>query len=239
MQLYHYLLLFFSIAGGGLLAFRIRERIQGYLQTILSFSGAYIVGITALHLIPETFEGSSGGGLGMWLLLGFFGQLLLDQLSTGLEHGHIHAAHKANATFALKVMVGLCIHSFIEGMPLNAVLTDQNHTGHHEHLFWGIIMHEVPASFALSTLLLISGYPRKVALICLLTYASMSSLGALTVSNIGTDENVSKILMAIVIGSFLHISTTILFEADSAHHISLRKLAAILLGLSMALFTLI
>jgi hypothetical protein len=67
----------------------------------------------------------------------------------------------------------------------------------------------------------------------------MSSLGAITVSFFQPDPAVSKILMAVVIGSFLHISTTILFEADSAHHISFRKLMAILLGLSMALFTLL
>ena len=238
MHLYQYILLFTSIAGGGLLAFVLRDKIQGYLQLILSFSGAYIVGITALHLIPETFEHSGEYKLGLWLLLGFFGQLLLDQLSTGLEHGHIHAAHKANASFAIKVMVGLCIHSFIEGMPLSAISHVHNHANHQPHLFWGIVLHEVPASFALSTLLLMSGYRQKIVLLCLVTYASMSSLGALTVSFLQPNAEISKVLMAVVIGSFLHISTTILFEADSSHHISVRKLLAILIGLSMALISL-
>ncbi|MFZ4544040.1 MAG: ZIP family metal transporter [Saprospiraceae bacterium] len=239
MATYQYFLLIFSIAGGGLMAFYFRNQIRQYLQIILSFSGAYIVGITALHLIPETFEGNTGNGLGLWLLLGFFGQLLLDQLSTGVEHGHIHAAHNANTSFAVKIMIGLCIHSFIEGMPLNASVATETNDPQHQHLFWGIILHEVPASFALSSLLLISGFSRKIVLMCMSVYASMSSLGALTIQFLQPDVFISKILMAVVIGSFLHISTTILFEADSAHHISLRKLIAIMLGLSIAIFTLL
>jgi hypothetical protein len=47
---------------------------------------------------------------------------------------------------------------------------------------------------------------------------------------------VMKIIVAIVIGSFLHISTTIFFEIENLgdHKISIRKLAVIALGLLAA-----
>lgn len=230
----HYSILFTSIFLGGAAAFRYREQLQGYLPLLLSFSGAYIVGITALHLIPETFHGGEHH-LGLFLLAGFLGQLLLDQLTTGVEHGHIHAAHKPNLGFVLKIMIGLCIHSFLEGMPLNQ--TAENGANHHQHLLWGIILHEIPASFTLTSLLLISSFNKKTALLCLIIYASMSSLGALTTAFSSFSEGTLKILMAFVIGTFLHISTTILFEADSGHKIAIKKLIAILLGAGIAIMT--
>lgn len=230
----HYTILFSSIFLGGAAAFRYRERLQSYLPLMLSFSGAYIVGITALHLIPETFH-LGEHHLGFFLLAGFLGQLLLDQLTTGVEHGHIHAAHRPNIGFVLKIMLGLCIHSFLEGMPLNQ--TGEDGFNHHHHLLWGIILHEIPASFTLTSLLLISSFKKKTALLCLFIYASMSSMGALTTAYFSFSENNLKMLMAFVIGTFLHISTTILFEADSSHRIARKKLIAILLGAGIAIMT--
>jgi zinc transporter ZupT len=238
MSTIQYFILCFSIFSGGALAFRYRELLQSHLQLILSFSGAYIVGITALHLIPETFY-NANNTLGAWLLAGFFGQLLLDQLSSGVEHGHIHAAHHPSNGFVFKIMLGLCIHSFVEGMPLNSAIPAQLHDHEHNHLFWGIILHEVPASFALVSLLLISGFRQNIVVLCLIAYSSMSALGALTSAWLAPNEAASKIMMAIVIGTFLHIATTILFEADSAHKISWRKLVAIFLGISIAILTLL
>ncbi len=238
MSILQYSILFSSILSGGLLAFWFRGKLQHYLPLMLSFSGAYIVGITALHLIPETFYDGTNI-LGAWLLLGFFGQLLLDQLSTGLEHGHIHAAHNPTSGFVIKVMLGLSIHSFVEGMPLNGYVPQGLHDHEHHHLLWGIILHEVPASFALVSLLLISGFRQNLVLFCLFAYASMSSLGALTAAWLAPNAEASKIMMAIVIGTFLHIATTILFEADSSHKIAWRKLIAILLGVGIAVLTLV
>jgi zinc transporter ZupT len=230
----HYTILFSAIFLGGAAAFQYREKLQGYLPLMLSFSGAYIVGITALHLIPETFhEGEHY--LGLCLLAGFLGQLLLDQLTTGVEHGHIHAAHTPNLNFVIKIMIGLCIHSFLEGMPLNQ--TDEDGFNHHQHLLWGIILHEIPASFTLTSLLLISSFKKSFTLFCLFIYASMSSLGALTTAILPFSEQHLKILMAFVIGTFLHISTTILFEADSGHRIASKKLLAIVLGTGIAILT--
>ena len=42
-------------------------------------------------------------------------------------------------------------------------------------------------------------------------------------------------VMGIVIGIFLHISTTILFESSADHKINKRKMLAVLLGIGVAL----
>jgi zinc transporter ZupT len=235
MSIFQYFLLVGSVLSGGLAGFYFRQQNKNYLQLMLSFSGAYIIGITAVHLIPETFA-SASPTLGLWVLIGFFGQLILDQFSSGVEHGHIHAAHEPSTNFVVKIMIGLCTHSLVEGLPLNNAITD--HLSHnHQQLFWGIVLHEIPAAFTLTSLLLISNFKRSTVIGCMILYASMSSIGALLGTFFQGNTDSTKILYALVIGTFLHISTTILFETDNnqKHHISWAKLGAIAVGVGLAL----
>ncbi|HMQ86926.1 MAG TPA: ZIP family metal transporter [Flavilitoribacter sp.] len=244
MTLWGYLLLISVVAGGGLVGYYLHKKAGSLLPMVLSFSGAYILGITVLHLLPEVMTGASHK-VGYWLLAGFFVQLLLEQLSQGVEHGHIHGRHHARKGFAVQVMAGLCLHAFIEGMPLS-------HYGHlHEavthgadhlkgtHLLIGVALHKAPAAFALAALLLHSGFRKTFVFTCLGCFALMSPLGALLSSLMTLSLDQIQWLLAFVIGSFLHISTTILFESDSPgkHAISFRKVLTILLGLGFSLAT--
>jgi zinc transporter ZupT len=233
MTILNYIILIGLIFSGGLLAFRYQSYSQKYIPLMLTFSGAYIIGITALHLIPETFQDTKIN-LGVWLLLGFLGQILIDNLTSGIEHGHMHILAKKNVVG--KILFGLCIHSFIEGMSLNiGINTVHNHE--HGQLFWGIILHEIPASFALVSLLLLSGFSNKFTIFSLILYTFMSSFGALVTQLFPFSAELSRILMAIIIGTFLHVATAILFEIDNGHKIKLNRLIAIFLGIFVAILT--
>jgi zinc transporter ZupT len=245
MEIWEYLLLFFSVALGGALAFYLRKFQGRVVQLLLSFSGAYILGITALHLLPSVYH-EQQASIGLWILFGFFLQLILEQLSKGVEHGHIHAHEHAGSGFAVSIMTGLCLHAFLEGLPLSHYhdLTHIPHSDHHwwkngNHLLFGIILHKIPAAFALVTILLRSNFKPGVAFMLLLVFASMSPLAATLadISEWGTRWLVQ--IVAIVVGSFLHISTTILFESDDRHQhrISWKKLLAIGLGLGMGILS--
>jgi zinc transporter ZupT len=48
------------------------------------------------------------------------------------------------------------------------------------------------------------------------------------------NEEFFDYFMAFVVGTFLHISTTILFENSEQHHFSKQKLIAVLLGIGIA-----
>lgn len=215
------------------------------LQIILSFSGAYILGIAVLHLMPWVF-GSGQHHIGMWVLVGFFAQVLLEQLSEGVEHGHIHAPHHFSTGFVVSVMLGLCIHAFVEGVPLSYYenfqqAQPQAHGHTHNHLLYGIILHHIPAAFALVFLLLISKFKRGWVWLCLFIFAAMSPLGAALASTMRFDPKTQIFIVAFVIGSLLHIATVILFETDSTghHSISTKKLVAIGAGFGVSMLTLI
>lgn len=229
------------LLGGGL-AFYFQKNNKKFLQLVLSFSGSFILGISVLHLMPVAFS-EKGNTVGLLILFGFFVQLLLEQLSRGVEHGHIHAPHHKRNSFALQVLLGLCIHAFFEGIPLtNAEILEHDHQ---HHLLWGIILHKAPAAFALVLLLIISGFKKSFIWTSLLIFAIMSPLGAFVGESLKDSGFLStqrqNYVVAFVVGFFLHIATTILFETDSnAHHqLSFKKIVAIAAGIGMAMLTMI
>ena len=70
-----------------------------------------------LHLIPELYI-SAKGNIGIYILIGFFLQILLEFFSQGIEHGHVHLHKSHEHHFPIAIMLSLCVHSFLEGMPL-------------------------------------------------------------------------------------------------------------------------
>jgi zinc transporter ZupT len=165
-------------------------------------------------------------------MIGFFLQIIMEFFSEGIEHGHMHIHHDHKGAFPTTMMISLCLHSLLEGMPLAGKLTN----GYSDRsLLFGIILHHLPVAFALVSMLVASGIGNKKVIIYLSLFAIMAPLGAFSSNFIGgnilTDysEWFDK-MMAIVIGIFLHISTTILFESSSNHRFNLYKMIAIISG---------
>ena len=244
MPIWQYILLFATVLIGGGLAFFVKKENKAQLQIILSFSGAYILGITLLHLMPWVF-GSGSHTIGLWVIAGFFLQLLLEQFSVGVEHGHIHAPHNHSFGFVLSVMFGLGIHAFMEGIPLSYYgehhIEIHGHTHSHNHLLYGIVLHHIPAAFALVVLLKVSGIKKRLIWTCLSIFALMSPLGALFAEIATIPAELQIGILALAVGSLLHISTVIIFEMDSPghHHIPRKKLIAIIAGIGLSILTIL
>lgn len=229
-------ILFFSALLGGVSVFFVKRDNSRILKLILAFSGAYLFSIIILHLIPDVYRNESEN-IGFFILGGFLFQLLLEQFSEGTEHGHLHQHSHSHqhGVFPLGVMISLCLHAFLEGMPLSG--------GHQNPLLFGIALHHIPAAFALASLLLNSHLPKKTVIIMIVIFASMSPLGhilsyAIKAGGIGDISQYFNRVMAVVIGIFLHISTTILFESSSMdHRYNRHKMIAVLLGMGVSLLS--
>jgi len=130
------------------------------------------------------------------------------------------------------------MHAFLEGMAAGSSVFSE---GIQSSFVFGIALHEIPAAFALITLLKASGVKRKYLYTWLFLYASMTIIGSvssqLTVYWIPAIKDYMVYLVALVIGVFLHISTTILFENTDDHKFSQRKLVAIAIGVAIALLS--
>jgi len=231
MEIWKLFVLFFCAFFGGAAIFLVKSDKSQLLKLILSFSGAYLFAITVLHLIPDAYSGADAHEIGIFILIGFLLQVFLEQFSEGVEHGHIHK-HSENHIFPYGIMISLCLHAFLEGMPLAK--------DHHNELIFGIALHHIPAAFALASILMQNHYKAGKILFYIIIFALMAPLGfyvsiGLSNGTIGGVEAYFNKMMGIVIGIFLHISTTILFESSVDHKVSKRKMVAVLLGISIAL----
>ena len=219
-------------AGFGLYAPGLRER---WLHLVLSFSGAYLLSVTAVHLLPEAF-GAGDARVGLSLLAGFFLQVLFEQMSSGVEHGHIHT--HGGRGIAVPLLLGLSLHALLEGTPL-AIVEDHVHAGEpHNHLLTAIALHKAPAGFALSVVLRAAGFRVGQVWAMVAVFSLMSPLGALIGATL-VPAGLVPYLLGAVVGSLLHVSTTILFEADDEHRhrLSWPKFGVIVGGIAVALLT--
>jgi zinc and cadmium transporter len=231
MEIWELILLFSISLLGGLAIFLFKKDNSNRLKLVLSFSGAYLFAITVLHLMPDVYS-SNNPQIGLFILGGFLLQIVMEQFSEGIEHGHIHKHNHQHLVFPFGIMISLCLHAFLEGMPLAQ--------GEHKELVYGIALHHIPAAFALGSVLL----ENKLSVIkisgLIILFALMSPLGYwlsyhVEQGSIGDIELYFDQIMAVVIGIFLHISTTILFESSVDHKFNLKKVIAVLLGIGIAL----
>ena len=231
MESWQLILLFGSSLLGGLGIFLFKKGNSNRLKLVLSFSGAYLFAITVLHLMPDVYY-SGNPQIGLFILGGFLLQILMEQFSEGIEHGHIHKHNHKHLVFPLGIMISLCLHAFLEGMPLAQ--------GQHNELVYGIALHHIPAAFALGSVLMENKLSKATISSLLILFALMSPLGywlsfEIGQGVIGNIEVYFDRIMGVVIGIFLHISTTILFESSVDHKFNLKKVVAVLLGVSIAL----
>jgi len=231
MEAWKVIILFASCFLGGIGIFFFKKDNTQRLKLILSFSGAYLFSITVLYLIPEVYK-QADPQIGLFVLAGFLFQILLEQFSEGIEHGHIHKQTHDHYAFPYGIMISLCLHAFLEGMPLAK--------GHQNQLVFGIALHHIPAAFALGSVLMQNKISTRAILILLIVFASMAPIGyflsdSISKGSIGDIDKYFDRMMGIVIGIFLHISTTILFESSVEHRFNVKKLIAVLAGVSIAL----
>lgn len=266
-----YAILLSSIIAGALTVIQFRLEERSYVKLFNSFTGAYLLSITFLHLLPELYE--HGGGdtptsqylVGALILVGFFIQIVLDSFSQGVEHGHsllAHAGHGhdhdhddhhghshgphdhhhhhhgpgiARVALPVGVLMGLCLHAFVEAMALGDAHTHHDPASR-QMLLWSIVLHNYPVSIVLLVMLLHAGLNRSKALGYLGLFAAMAPLG-MAISSFTELAHHTRELTAVVIGIFMHISTTILFESSDGHRFNLAKVVAIVAGVGLGTLT--
>jgi zinc transporter ZupT len=223
-----YILLIASVLLGSLFVF-ILEPNKKIVRLLLAFSGAYLLSVTILHLLPDVYTVTSGTvNIGIFILTGIILQSVLESFSKGAEHGHIHI-HSDGKQFPTLLFVSLCMHAFSEGLPIHSA--DDN-------LLWAIVVHKIPIAIVLTSFLLQTKYSKKIVFSFLFFFGLMSPLGVLLGDKIPFFSTYSTEITALIIGVFLHISTIILFESTENHKFNLKKFIAILLGVLLTVFTL-
>jgi hypothetical protein len=247
-----FLLLLVALSGAAIYEWA-GKTLQPHLPLILAFGGAFLIGLIFNHLVPETY--ALGANEGWFVLLGFMLQGLLEYLSQGIEHGHVHVHHTNEETSKMPwgIVVSLCLHALIESMPLTE--SDHDHDGHHHGhvhvtgfdqldlaLFFGLVLHKFPVALVLMGMLNALGISAMRRWAVMLAFGLMPLFGmmlyeALVHSEAAWASHVPLVAGGVLIGILLHISTTILFETGDGHRFNRNKLLVTIAGLGLAILT--
>jgi zinc transporter ZupT len=101
-------------------------------------------------------------------------------------------------------------------------------------MVYGVLVHKIPIATLLAVFLMEAPFSKVQAFLFMLIFAGMTPLGTFVSNTMGIEEQILQGINAVVIGIFLHISTTILFESGEGHKFNLSKLSAIGLGVLIA-----
>ncbi len=231
-----------SALTGGIISLKYSNRKEINYSLILAFSGAYLFSITIIHILPELFSHAENAKLtGIYVLGGFFLQQLLEIFTAGAEHGHVHPVnqqHTHKSGLGISLLIGLSVHALLEGSLLTHAHANPSHTNNIT-IALGIGLHKLPAAFAMMSILLCYYTTKTKPILFLVLFTLASPLGLLITQyamnvQFFTQQTI-HVLFAIVSGSFLYISTTIVFESSPGHHIKLSKTLVLLLGAGVAI----
>jgi zinc transporter ZupT len=218
----NYLLLFLAVVLGYILALFLKSKEMRQMSIYLAFSGAFLLAITIFELLPEVYETPSKN-IGIFIIAGILLQIFLEFFSKGAEHGHVHL-HSENQRFPWLLFISLSIHALLEGFPISE----------NNNLLVGVIVHKIPIVLILSIFLINANYSKIKILSFLTLFGLMTPLGSWIATNFSEVQNYKTEINALVIGIFLHVSTTILFESSKDHKFSLVKLITILVAITLA-----
>lgn len=221
----NYLALFLAVALGYVIAtFFLKSKKVKYMPQILAFSGSFLLSITLFELLPEVFEEPSKR-IGMLIMAGILLQIVLESLSKGAEHGHVHV-RDTDKNFPWLLFIGLSVHALIEGFPVDG----------NQGMLIGVIVHKIPIAIILALFFSRANYKKSTAFIFLMLFALMTPIGNLMSKEVVVLAKYHLEINAIAIGIFLHVSTTILFESSKDHKFNMAKLVSIVLGIVIAYF---
>jgi zinc transporter ZupT len=218
----NYLLPILAIVVGYVFVILFKPQKPSNIKLFLAFSGAFLLSLTIFELLPEVYE-SDGKYVGIFIMAGIILQIFLEFFSKGAEHGHVHL-HKNDTTFPWMLFASLSIHSFLEGIPIHD----------HHNLIWGIIIHKIPIAIILTVFFIQAKYSQKNTLIFLFLFSLMTPAGSFAAEHLEFVKNYYLEATAIVIGIFLHVSTTILFESSEGHKFNLTKLLIVIFAAFLA-----
>ncbi|OYQ42024.1 ZIP family metal transporter [Flavobacterium cyanobacteriorum] len=234
-----YILPFLSVILGYAAALVLKPENKKSLKLLLAFSGAFLLSLTVMHLLPEVYESSlhahenhmhghsHNRPVGIYIMAGIVFQIILEYFSKGAEHGHVHIhGYKHLQKMPWLLFFSLCVHALLEGMPVS----------HHHDMAWGIAIHHFPIAIILTAFFVNSGLDRAAIMLFMLAFAAMTPLGTLLSGELRFISDYYTEISAVVVGILFHISSTIIFESSEGHKFNLAKLLVIILGVVIAYF---
>jgi zinc transporter ZupT len=139
-------------------------------------AAGYLVSATIVRILPEALH-FGGDKMAIWALGGF---LLVHVIEHGItphfHYGEESHDHEGSAMTGIMALVGLSLHSFIDGMSITAAMRAQSALG--ALVFIGVLLHRVPEGATISSIFLVRGFGSRGAIFAAGVLAITALLGA-------------------------------------------------------------
>ena len=141
------------------------------LETMIAFSGGFMISVIFLDMMPEAFQQNGASAAGV-MLVGY----LLVYLTQHALIPHFHfgeETHHVTRTVGVSALIGLILHTFVDGVAIASGFNVGAKIG--TLILIAILLHKLPEGSTISSLFLAAGLGRKRAL------AAATALGVATV----------------------------------------------------------
>ena len=229
-----------SVLSIGIITDITKDKLDRFNKNIIPLSIAFVLSLICLHILPELFNHQKNQ-IGLFILIGFVIQIILELLSKGIEHGHVHFEGRLTENKILPIFIGISLHSFIEGLPLTAIHNTHEHLHIHHHnnenislvYFLMILVHKLPVAAILMILFNKAIKSNLKKYILFTTFALTAPAGAIFGDYFTANPNFndySTIFLAVSTGMLLHITTLLIFENHHSSNEKWKNLILISLG---------
>jgi zinc and cadmium transporter len=176
-----------------------------FFDLFLSFGAGVLLSAAFLHMIPSAIP-TLGPSTGLYLFSGYFLMTLIERFTMAHPCGEEACpSHR----IGLVALFGLSIHSVISGTALGVGLSGAVDMHTSFALLAAILVHKVPETLALMSLLAVSGWTGMRGLAMLLVFASMGPSGIVIGSLIqGEGQTFMSAALAVSAGTFLYIASS-------------------------------
>ena len=135
------------------------------------FAAGVLIAVSFLHIVPEALSTSASAAI--WLLAGYFA---LHGINRFLNAYVCDTPARAGYTLGLVPLLGIGLHSFIDGVVYSITVSVSAYTG--VLVAIGMVLHEFPEGAVTYTLLVRSGFSQRRSLVlALLATAATTPLG--------------------------------------------------------------
>jgi len=200
----------------------------------MSFAAGVLITVSLIHILPEAYAMNDNAPI--FVLIGFMGLYISNRI---LDRYRFHGHEESQITIGLIPMIGIGIHSFLDGVIYSVTFNVSVFTGVLAAI--GMVLHEFPEGIITFLLLQRGGLSRKKAIIWALIAAAFSTpLGTLISYPFihAIDRGILGLMLAFSAGALLYVGATHLLPAvdhEDRRYTLLSLLAGILVAVLIVL----
>jgi len=189
-----------NVVGAMVVAGRGKRSLQ-VLEALIAVAAGFMVSVALLQLIPEAIE--RGGASAPAMMLAGYLTVHLTQ-HTLARHFHFgEETHRVTTAISVSALVGLLMHTFIDGVAIAAGFGVSTELG--VLVFLAVVLHKLPEGLAIASLFLAAGQTPTVAV------AAAGALGLTTLVGVLVTDHVAPLAdhgLALAAGVTLYVAAS-------------------------------